>query len=270
MATTSPGWYDDGSGALRWWDGQQWTAHVHAPDAAPAAAAEQTAPIAPDGQPAAHDSTPVHDAGAGYPAPAGYPGAGYSATQTYPTAGDPAAQAYVPAPDYAQGGVFTAATQTKSKLWIGWVVLGVVLLGLVVAAAVLIPMLIGLFTPSAATGRGADQQAAVSTVETYDHAWRTANCDEYFAATTESFRVYQQIPDCDTFLSSSANFTDSTQDYMLVVNAVTAEGEHIIVDTTESYVDPLDTSGSTTPIASDYTYTLVSVGGTWLIDDATN
>lgn len=26
--TTPPGWYDDGSGHQRWWDGRQWTAHV--------------------------------------------------------------------------------------------------------------------------------------------------------------------------------------------------------------------------------------------------
>jgi hypothetical protein len=28
------GWYDDGSGRLRWWDGQQWTDHFHDPDSA--------------------------------------------------------------------------------------------------------------------------------------------------------------------------------------------------------------------------------------------
>ena len=30
--TTPPGWYDDGRGALRWWDGAQWTEHVQTPD----------------------------------------------------------------------------------------------------------------------------------------------------------------------------------------------------------------------------------------------
>lgn len=31
MTTTPAGWYDDGRGALRWWDGAQWTDHVQTP-----------------------------------------------------------------------------------------------------------------------------------------------------------------------------------------------------------------------------------------------
>ncbi|WP_091030359.1 DUF2510 domain-containing protein [Microbacterium oxydans] len=39
MSTTPAGWYDDGSGRQRWWDGEQWTEHF-APDATAAADAE--------------------------------------------------------------------------------------------------------------------------------------------------------------------------------------------------------------------------------------
>lgn len=39
--TTPAGWYDDGSGRQRWWDGQQWTEHFAPASAAPAAPAEQ-------------------------------------------------------------------------------------------------------------------------------------------------------------------------------------------------------------------------------------
>ncbi|MFT4158060.1 MAG: DUF2510 domain-containing protein [Microbacterium sp.] len=35
MSTTQAGWYDDGSGTQRWWDGQNWTENVQ-PQAAPA------------------------------------------------------------------------------------------------------------------------------------------------------------------------------------------------------------------------------------------
>jgi hypothetical protein len=31
MADASPGWYDDGSGQQRWWDGTAWTAHIQGP-----------------------------------------------------------------------------------------------------------------------------------------------------------------------------------------------------------------------------------------------
>ncbi|WP_440712273.1 DUF2510 domain-containing protein [Gordonia sp. FQ] len=31
MAETNAGWYDDGSGTLRWWDGQRWTEQTQEP-----------------------------------------------------------------------------------------------------------------------------------------------------------------------------------------------------------------------------------------------
>ncbi len=41
------GWYDDPSGAgLRWWDGEQWTEHVHTAESAAAAAGTTDGPRA--------------------------------------------------------------------------------------------------------------------------------------------------------------------------------------------------------------------------------
>lgn len=37
MTNAAPGWYDDGAGRQRWWDGEQWTEQYQ--DAAPAAPA---------------------------------------------------------------------------------------------------------------------------------------------------------------------------------------------------------------------------------------
>lgn len=31
MTNTTPGWYDDGSGTQRWWDGQRWTDQTQKP-----------------------------------------------------------------------------------------------------------------------------------------------------------------------------------------------------------------------------------------------
>ncbi|QNA93053.1 MULTISPECIES: DUF2510 domain-containing protein [unclassified Microbacterium] len=70
MTTTPAGWYDDGSGRQRWWDGQQWTEHF-APDAAapadqtPAAASETHAiddtVIRPSEESATAATTPLGD-----------------------------------------------------------------------------------------------------------------------------------------------------------------------------------------------------------------
>ena len=48
--TTPAGWYDDGSGRQRWWDGQQWTEHFAPEAAAPVedAAPAASAPSEPD------------------------------------------------------------------------------------------------------------------------------------------------------------------------------------------------------------------------------
>ncbi|MGG7508812.1 DUF2510 domain-containing protein [Plantibacter sp. YIM 135249] len=42
MSDTPAGWYDDGSGRQRWWDGAQWTN-----DYAPAPPTQPPAPVAP-------------------------------------------------------------------------------------------------------------------------------------------------------------------------------------------------------------------------------
>lgn len=43
--TTPPGWYPDGQGGQRWWDGSQWTEHTQPPEGgAPAAPASPAAP----------------------------------------------------------------------------------------------------------------------------------------------------------------------------------------------------------------------------------
>lgn len=126
MTTTPPGWYDDGHGAMRWWDGSQWTEHVAQPDPEPSADAPTEAEIVAaseasaasegyvaTGAPAQAGAQPVTDAAPdaspaqpGYPAqsgdPAAYPAqpgesAAYPAQPGYPAqAGDPAA--YPPHP----------------------------------------------------------------------------------------------------------------------------------------------------------------------------
>ena len=155
MPTTSPGWYDDGRGSLRWWDGQQWTEHVQTPDPEPAAGeprntehvpAAPTLDQVPDVVPhAAPDraldpaTDPAWDRAAAANAdpsdPPGYPGG-------FPGGATPA------------GGFIAATEPRKSRLWTLWVVLGVVLLGVVILVAVLLPLVIGLSGGAASSGGG--------------------------------------------------------------------------------------------------------------------
>lgn len=287
MATTPPGWYDDGRGALRWWDGAQWTEHVQTPDPeVPAHAGTETEniPAAPTRDDAAPD--------AGYPvapvAPvasdAGYPVAPEADHPVAPEAGYPVAPAYyAPStpPGYPGGfpggaapsGGFIAATESKkSKLWILWVVLGVILLGIVILAAVLIPVLIGLFgrgAPSVAAN-GDEEKQAVAAVQLYDSAWQSNDCDEYFEATTESFRQSMQLTDCDSFVEAAQYFSGSVQDYTLTVTEIERDDDEVTVDTTESYRSLYDEDGTVLDepesLVNYYSYTVVRTDGAWAID----
>ncbi|MET0860943.1 MAG: DUF2510 domain-containing protein [Microbacterium sp.] len=276
MATTPPGWYDDGRGALRWWDGAQWTEHVQTPDAEAALTADESmdALLTPAVQPAPTlESASTPSAGTpaaplepvsedGYPAsaPPGYPG------------GFPGGS--------APSGAFISATEgKKSKLWILWVVLGVVMLGIVILAAVLIPIVIGMFGSAAGGGSSGaqndDQAAAVAAVEAYDEAWATGDCEKLEAATTESFRVASDIPDCATFTAASQGFVDSVENYELTVRSVENDSdEQITVITSETYTSTVDEEGNPTdegtPYEDSYAYIVVPAGDGWAIDQAVN
>ncbi|GAA1544729.1 hypothetical protein HD600_000256 [Microbacterium ginsengiterrae] len=94
--STPAGWYDDGSGRQRWWDGQQWTEHF-APEA----------PAVPDVPPAA-DSQPY---GTGTPETSAF-AAGYPETST---------------------GYVSPAEQTAPRAphIVGWIALGAAVLGFI-------------------------------------------------------------------------------------------------------------------------------------------
>lgn len=321
MTTTPPGWYDDGHGALRWWDGGQWTEHVAQPDPEPSPAPTEAEilasqavaqPVAPEAQPA----YPVHDAQPAYPqAQPAYPVAP-EAQPAYPVAPEaqpayPEAQpaypvapgtqpgypvdaqgygvaqpaAYPPQQGYdaspagaypqaaypgTTGGAFTAATAPRSsKLWIVWVVVGVVLLGLVIAAAVLIPFAI-LSSTADGGAQSSDEKAAVAAVQLYDRAWQDADCDAFEQATSEDFRVGYEFGDCAEFEDSADSFNADYTDYDVRVTDVVTEGDEIVVTTHETYTMHVDENGEAidaTPAYTDYDYTVIESGGAWVIDD---
>lgn len=216
MTTTPPGWYDDGHGAVRWWDGARWTEHAQ-PAAPQHPSAVSTTPAAPGWQPASPPS----------------------------------------------GG--------RSKLWILWLVLGLLALGAVVTALFAIPAVLSLVGGSGAVAPGDDdERAAVAAVELHDTAWNTADCALYEEATTENFRGTGGFPDCDDFVAEAEYFTATTDDYRLVVTDVSREGDAIVVETSETFDSFVDESGEELAepqgIVNEYIYTVVEEDGAWRVD----
>jgi hypothetical protein len=237
MTTTPPGWYDDGHGAKRWWDGLRWTEHVASPEATASAGAGAASSVP------AHDPAPVSTATL-FPAAA-------------PDAGPP------PPPE------------RKSNLWIVWVVVGVIVLGALIAALVVIPPL--LFAASGQGGQAtdetvadADQQAAVATVELYDHAWQNADCEAYFTSTSEDFRAESGLTDCSAFETSAEEFSAGTEDYGVEVTDVSSEESGVLVTTTETYTALVGEDGETLDEPNeesvDWVYVVVADGDDWVID----
>ena len=130
MAMKPPGWYDDGRGALRWWDGAQWTEHVQTPD--PETAVDPLIEPAPTLESAAERD-------AGTPATATPVAPGELAPEelapaaTYPPSAPPGYPGGFPGGSAPSGAFISATEPKKSKMWILWVVIGVVLLGIVVS-----------------------------------------------------------------------------------------------------------------------------------------
>lgn len=260
MTSTPPGWYDDGHGARRWWDGVRWTEHVE-----PAAVAVDAPAAAGDEEPADQALAQAEPAVALAEAPvvptADAPVFPPADTSVFPPAGEPA---YPPAP----------GPQKKSKLWIVWVVLGVVVLGLVIGGVVAVTTLVGGLTAGGSGGDTSDpdEQAALAAVGLWDEAWDEVDCDKFFEATTEDFRSEIQLGDCAAFEDQAQFFSDSTDEYEVEVNSVVRDGDTIVVTTTETYLSSVDEQGEPidTPesVTEEWQYYVIAVDGGWAIDDA--
>jgi hypothetical protein len=110
--TTPAGWYDDGSGELRYWDGTQWTDHRAARPTAPAgaddpfAASPETAAVATPPSAMAQPGAAPMQAGTAYAQPGAAP------------AGD------------------TGGGRNRTWMWVGIIGGGVVVLGVIAVVAV--------------------------------------------------------------------------------------------------------------------------------------
>jgi hypothetical protein len=219
MTMTSPGWYADGHGAMRWWDGSTWTEHVASPEdgETPALAAAAAEPRASDAQPNVEPDPP------------------------------------------------------KSRLWIVWLVLGVTVLGIVAALAVLLSVLVAArSTQDSEPVSEADEEAAVDAVNAYAESLLTGDCDVFLATTTEDYRTVLEIPDCDTFELASTRAVDRMDDHVLTIGDVATVGPAVTVSVVESFTSSFDRAGNPTDAPIDYedhlAYYLVRSDGGWAIE----
>jgi hypothetical protein len=303
MTTPPPGWYDDGRGTVRWWDGANWTDHVAAPPVEQGVdqPTAETVPLAPADQMVDQPTAETERLDPLDPAPPGpvppYVASEY-ATSAYAPAGHPASGYAASSLDPQTGAVMAPAEPRKSRLWILWVALGALLVAVVIALIVLSPLLwSGLVAggdPSSApssvpsavatppteessagsagsTPTEADKQAAVATVERHNDAWLTADCDGFMATTTESLREYMEITDCAAFTVESRNFAGSVDGYVTTINDVEVVGDAVAVSTSETYTSRFDAEGNQTDETLEYEdryeYIVVPVDGAWVIDD---
>lgn len=248
MSAIAPGWYDDGHGALRWWDGQQWTENVQPH---------------PQGMPDPWQRPRTA------PAPE-------VSEQSAEAPGEPTPPGGAPAEQGTPSGIFVAATAPqRSRTWIVWLIVGIVMLVAVALAAIFIPLAILGFgrvdAASVAEPSNDAEQGAVEAVYEFDEAWQTADCDLFLGVTTERLREIVQIKDCGTFTGQSEAFTEWYSDYEIVVTDIRGPGYEYTVATQESYIAHFDQDGE--PIEPgvrevvEYEYTMVPDDDGWAVYD---
>ena len=268
--STPPGWYPDGQGGQRWWDGNQWTEHTLPPDTSggPATPGQPERPAQPgpsnvtqvrppggdrpagqeSGQPPA--AMPTQVAGGGAPAQPGQPGAPHQ-PGGYP--GAPQQGGYGQQPGYPgapqQGGYpGQPAWQGQHYAGSGGGGVNAKLIGLIGGgAAVVILLIIVLFVVLGGSG------GPKGVVEDYLDA---DSCSDIEDLTTDDFR--ESFGGCSD--EDIDQFQGDVGDLDLEVKDEKIDGDKATVD--------VEASGSIEgeDISSTATYSLVKEDGDWKID----
>lgn len=234
-----PGWYDDGSGTYRWWDGTQWTEHVWSN-----ADASAHTIVYPDD---------VSPASAGTQAGGGIP------VQQQPSLYQP-----IPRRRGLPVGVVIGIVA-------GTVVVAVAVVAMIVAVLGPATPQIAVATNSSSTASSPAQPSSSppststsspgAVVVSYSTAWEQADCALLKKAVTTMF-FETTYKTCAIFVDSAQSFLqNSSGEYLVHVDSVDVSGMTASVQTTETYTyegESHVTQGS---------YDLIEMGGVWKITD---
>lgn len=294
MTQAPAGWFDDGAGRLRYWDGSVWTDHyadTYAPPAgtAPPAGAAPPAGTFPPAQHPGFGPAPTtaqsfepggYSQAASTQAPDAYETQGYAAPSSAaggelgyavpggahrPASADPFA---VPPRETA----YQAPASAPRKKLPGWgitlIVLGGVLVALVIfgiLAAIAIPVYLDQKEKEEAAGAGVYGSSAVpveleNAYLLLDQAYRDQSCEDLQAITTDNYLEYHQINPvtCEGAFfaggSGSNWYSDLLHGEIYGDSARLATTEYFTEDGLEYY--------------NDATYMLRKIDGEWMFDSA--
>lgn len=238
--TTPAGWYDDGSGQMRYWDGMGWTEHVAPRQGQEGAVAAESVPA----EAAPAEVAPAEAARAETPAYASAGGFADPGVAAAPVA--PMQAAYGAAPISLDSG----APQKKSRLGL-WVTLGLVGLLVVVGGGIAAVVLL-----MRATEVGPEDQLA-ALVESWQNQDCPAEYELMHPYITDGLTVDEYCADADY-----SWFTEMT-DWEYVVDGSEVQDSTAYVSTTEYYRWEGDR------YVDEWVYEFHKVDGRWLYYDAT-
>lgn len=260
--TTPPGWYPDGQGAQRWWDGSQWTERTQPADApeAPAASA------GPGSSASAGDQPPP-------------PPPPWEAPQDQPPGAYGAAG---PAQPGQPGFAAPAGGGGSKKLLL---IIGAAVLALLLLCAIggVVLAMIGGDDPEDAVEDYFDafveddytQQCELRSERSRTALLKDADVDDCRAyAEQAEARAEEFTADYEERFDESYEDIQDEMDYALEITDVKEEGDEAFVDyevtstysgDNQTYID--DTLGGKTTHTEDGTMRLVKEDGDWKVDD---
>ena len=194
-------------------------------------------------------------------------------------------QRQTPATPDAAAPVAATPARRPPRGRIAWVIVGVGLVGVVIALVLLIPQARTALpaasessasrtapAPAAHIPATPEERGAADVLEQYHQAWQTGDCETYLATTATTMRDAQDFIDCDQFIADVHVEIGWNDDYQWTINDMEMSGTVMTVDTTKSYTSRWDMdAGEQTDEPVDYvyhvTYTLTTSQERWTIRD---